>query len=116
LATASRARLSHNLVRLPAALHIPRKDVRIANLSDLREVAVATKAVLETGRSIDAIFDQSFTSVVPLLNEPIAHGKPVALDSRPPVRPHADLREARDILRQFLGLCACATFRRHVLT
>ena len=77
---------------------------------------MAAKAVLETGRSIDAVFDQRLTPVVPLMNERIAHGKSVALDGGAPVCAHADLWKACDFLCEFLCLCARGTFGRHVLT
>ena len=78
-------------------------------LSNLGEVAMPAKAVLETSRSGDTVFDQRFASVVPLLDERLAHGKTMTLDGGAPVRAHADLRKAGDHLREFFCLCASAS-------
>src|SRR5262249_24697503 len=84
-------------------------------LSDLREVAVPTETTLEARRSRNAVFDQRFASVVPLLDQRTANRESVTLDRRPAGGAHADLRESSNLLRQFFRLCACASFGSHVL-
>src|SRR6185369_11313351 len=83
-------------------------------LSNLRKVAVSTETVLEARGSGNAVFDQGFASVVPLLDQRIANRKPMTLDRRATVGAHADLRESRNLLRQFFRLCACTSFGSHV--
>src|SRR5215475_13375952 len=75
-------------------------------LSDPGEVAMPAKAVFETSRAGNAVLDQRFASVVPLLDERLAHGKTMTLDGGPPVRPDADLGKAGNLLRELLCLCA----------
>src|SRR6185436_9234425 len=83
-------------------------------LSNLREVTVPTETILEAGSSGNAVFDQGFASVVPLLDQRIANRKPVTLDRRAAVSAYADLRETGNLLRQFFRLCACTSFGGHV--
>src|SRR5262249_16075570 len=78
-------------------------------LPDLREVAVAAKTTGEAARARDAVFNQRLTPVVPLLDQPFAYGKTVALDGGAPVGTDADLRKARDLLGDFFRLRPSAT-------
>ena len=78
--------------------------------ANFREVAVATEAVLETGRAADAVDDQRFAPVVPFLNQRIAHGEAVTLDGGAAIGAHAHLREPRNLLRQLFGFAAGAAF------
>ena len=84
-------------------------------LPDLLEVAVPAETVLEARRSGYAVFDQRLAAVVPFLNQRLAHGEPVALDGGPAIGAYANLREARDLLREFLRLLPRAAFRGDVL-
>src|SRR5262249_23918415 len=78
-------------------------------LPDLREVAVPAKTTGEAARARDAVFDQRLAPVVPLLNQPIAHRKPLALDGGAAVGTDTDLRKARDLLGEFFRLRASTT-------
>src|SRR5262245_19232412 len=85
------------------------------NSTDLAEVAVPAEAILEPARSGNAVLNQRFASIVPFLNKPFAHPKPMASNGGTAVRTHADLRKARDLLCQFLGLLAGSPFGGDVL-
>src|SRR5258708_40286550 len=83
--------------------------------ANLPEVPMPTQPILESHRSRHPILHQRLAAVVPLLHQCIAHAEPVALDRRAPVRTHARLRKARDLLRNLLRLRARAALRREVL-
>src|SRR5262249_41820532 len=51
-----------------------------SRLADLREVAVSAQAILEAGRALHAILDQRFASIVPFLDQSIAHAEAMALE------------------------------------
>src|SRR5690242_3533913 len=89
----------------------PTRAARSQRLTDFCEVAVATEAALETGRSGDAVLDQRLAAVVPFLDQRLAHAESMASDRRASVGTHADLRKARDLLRQFLRLRAGPALR-----
>jgi hypothetical protein len=80
--------------------------------ANFREVAVATEAVLEAGRAVDAIKDQRLASIVPFLDQCIAHGQAVALDGGAAIGAHAHLREPRDVLRELIGFAAGAAAQK----
>src|SRR5260221_1742557 len=84
-----------------------RSGDRVRSLN-LLEVAVPAKPILEAARAGHTIRDQCLASVVPFLNQRLAHAKPVTLDCRAAIGAHTDLREARDLPCQLLRLCACA--------
>src|SRR5262249_54882953 len=81
---------------------------------DFREVAVSTETVLEARGTGNAVFDQGFASIVPFLDQRLADRETVTLDRRAAVSPYADLRETRNLLCQFFGLCARTSFGGHV--
>src|SRR5262249_26304058 len=70
-----------------------------SGLADLREVAVSAQAILETGRALDTISDQRFASIVPFLDQRIAHAEAMALECGASVGADANLRESCDFLR-----------------
>src|SRR5262245_49773382 len=89
--------------------------VEAGRSADLGEIAVAAEPVLEARRAGDAVFDQRFAAVVPLVDQRLAHREPVAPDGRATVGAHADLREACNLARELLGLGARPALRRDVL-
>src|SRR5205823_12575687 len=93
---------SHGKTNLPSFPH------RLKPLPDLREIAVPAEPAAEAGRPRHAVFDQRLAPVVPLLNQPLADGQAMALDGGAPVGANADLRKARDLLRECLRFRASA--------
>src|SRR5580658_2151706 len=85
-----------------------------ARSTDLVEIAVTAEAIFEAARPGDAVLHERFAAVVPFLNQRIAGGEAVAADGGAAVGAGADLREARDLARQRLGLRARAAFGRHI--
>ncbi len=75
---------------------------------------MAAKTILESRGTGNTIFDQRFATVVPLLNQAIANREALALDGRAAVRPDAYGRKARNVVGQFLCLCAYFTIRHKI--
>ena len=76
---------------------------------------MAAEAVLEAGCARYAIRDQRLTSIVPFLDQRVAHAEALALDGRTAIGTRANLREARDLLGDILGFLPRPTFRGEVL-
>ena len=49
-------------------------------LSNLCEIAMPTEAIFEMARSRYTVFDQCLSPIIPLLNQRLAYGEPMALD------------------------------------
>src|SRR5262245_15937049 len=113
-------------IRSPAARKLPKRWVDGGRFAKRRSVTVCTyslnrckiavpaEAVLEACRACNAVLQQRFASVVPLLNKPLAHREPMALDGGAPVCAHTDLRETRDFVRELLGFFSGAPFRGEI--
>src|SRR4029078_9456299 len=86
----------------------------LASSIDLREVAVAAEAILESRGTRGAIFDQCFAAVVPLLDQRVAHREPAALDCRAPVRADAYGRKGCNLVGKLFGLGAHFAIRHEV--
>src|SRR5262245_6191220 len=82
--------------------------------SNLGEVAVAAEAGLEAARTGDTVLHERFAPVVPFLNQALAHAEPVTADGGASIGTHADLREARDVMRQLLCFGTRAALRREI--
>src|SRR5262249_24751948 len=84
------------------------------NSPNFREVAVPAEARLKAARTRDAVRDQRFAPVVPLLDQRLAHAEPVTADSGAPIGAHANLREAGDVAGQLLRFLTRAALLREV--
>ena len=61
---------------------------------------MAAKAVLEATRTGNAIFNQRFAPIIPLLNQRLAYAQSMTFDGRASVGTHANLRETREDRRR----------------
>ena len=94
------------------AIRSDRRECRRA--IELRKIAVAAQTVLESLGTGDAVVNQRFAAVVPLLDEGVANGQALAPDRRAPVRADAHRREGGDVVRQFLRLRADLAIRHDI--
>src|SRR5882757_3131942 len=83
-------------------------------LADLRKIAVSAEPATEAGCARHAVRAQCLAPVVPLLDQRLADGKAVALDGGPSVGANADLRKARDLLRERFCFRAGSSLRGNV--
>jgi len=82
--------------------------------ADRIEVAVPTETVLKAARTRHTILDQRFAPVVPFLDQRLTYAKPMTLDCGASVGAHTHLREASDLLREFLSFFTGTPFRADV--
>src|SRR5215470_14951416 len=102
----SRSKMPINGARSFAISESSRNESRVVPgcLADLREVALSAQAILEAGRALDTILDQRFASIVPFLDQSLAHAEAMALERGASIGTDADLRKARDLLRHLFRL------------
>ncbi len=81
-------------------------------LANFPEIAVPAEAVREAARTRYAVFDESLTSVVPLLNQGLTNAQAVTFDGGAPIGADANLRETRDLLGQLFGFLPGAALWR----
>src|SRR5215204_276853 len=74
------------------------------------EIAVPSEPAAEAGCPGHAVFDQRLASVVPLLDQGLAHRQTMTLDRRSSISAHTDLWKPCNLLRQLLRLRPCSPF------
>src|SRR5579883_1668177 len=85
------------------------------NSANFGEITVTTETILEAGGTRDTIGDESFTAVVPFLDQGLANAEAVAANGRTAVGTDADLRKSRYLIGQGLGLGARRALWRDIL-
>ncbi len=83
-------------------------------LSNFGKIAVPTETISETTRTGHAVPNQRLASVIPFLNQRLAHAKTMALDRRASIGARADLGELRYVLRELLRFLPRAPLGREI--
>src|SRR5262245_48617223 len=98
----SRLQLGFHQVRRRHAIVRQRHLARAADHSaNPIEVPVPSKPAGKASRSLHPIGFEGLAAVVPFLDQGFAHAEAMAFNRRTPIGPHADLREAGDLLGKF---------------
>src|SRR5215831_3285314 len=89
---------------------IPRGEVSpaprtiVTGSTYLREVTVPPEPIAEATCASHSIGNQSLTSIIPFLDQALAHTQSMALDGAAPIGTNADLRKLCDLARQLFRL------------